>query len=764
MNPDRFLRALPVALASAFVVLPGVASAVQPFAISRIDVEGLTRTDPATVLAALPFKVGQTYTDDGGTAALRALFATGLFNDVRLDVRGSALVVVVAERPFVSSIDIEGMKEFPKDTVLPALKSVGLAVGQPVSQAVLDRVEQELRQQYLSRSLYGAQVTASLLPAGPDRVRVAIKVSEGGPARITRLHIAGNKAFSESTLLSEMSLGATGVFSWISKNDRYSREKLDADLDKLRQFYLRRGYLDFDVLSPDVSISPDRQNIDINITVSEGRPYTVSGVALSGDFLGRDAEFASLITVQPGKTYDADQVKASQEAIAKRYSGYGYAFADVSITPQLDRANGLVQLTVRADPRQRVYVRRINVSGNAQTRDSVIRREMRQLEAGWYDAEKIRLSRDRIDRLGFFSDVAINTKPVPGYPDQVDLDVAVTERSTGNVNLGAGYSQTEKFSIQGSLTLDNLFGTGNLFSTELNTSKYSRSLGFRLVQPYFTQSGISRSLDVGYRTSRPFNSTATSFELATLNAAVRFGIPVSETDRVFLGIGAEQNIIGTSDTLPLAYQQYALQYGRRSTAIPLTLGWERDQRNSALAPTSGSYQRLNLELSPFSASRYARLNAQAQQYAELPAGMSLGLNAELGYGKGLGGSPYPFFKNFFGGGLGSVRAFDQGSLGRVDPTGVYLGGTRSANVNAELYVPVPGTGRDRTLRFFGFMDAGNVWGADEPITTATVRASAGVGLSWLSPVGPLSLSYGRPLRSLQGDRIQKFQFQIGTAF
>ncbi len=417
-----------------------------------------------------------------------------------------------------------------------------------------------------------------------------------------------------------------------------------------------------------------------------------------------------------------------------------------------------------ADPQRRVYVRRIDVAGNTRTRDEVVRREFRQLEGAWYDGGLIKLSKERVDRLGFFKDVDVETNEVAGSPDQVDLVVNVTEKPTGNLLVGAGYSNAERFTFTASIKQENVFGSGNYLGIELNTSKYQRTVVVSTVDPYWTVDGISRAVDIYYRTSRPFNSLGESYDLKTPGAAIRFGVPFSEYDTVFMGIGFERTEIGTSVGIPLSYLNYRVLYGANTNSFPLTVGWARDSRDSVITPTAGRYQRVNFEYTLAGDVPYLRTNAQYQQYWGLPWRMSVGLNAEVGLGRGLRGKPFPVFKNFYGGGLGTVRAFEQGSLGVVDPTGAYIGGAKRVNINTELYFPVPGTGSDKSLRIFAFADAGNVWREDEKMTADSLRSSAGFGLSWISPVGPLKLSWGKPLKVQRNDRIQRFQFQIGTAF
>jgi outer membrane protein insertion porin family len=763
MDPHFLARALrPLAACVALAALP--AYAVEPFTIKDIRVEGLQRSDPGTVFAALPFRVGETYNDDKGAAALRALFATGLFKDVRLEVDADVVVVVIEERPIIAAVNFVGAKEFDKETLTKALKDAGIGEALPYDKALIDRAEQEIKRQYLSRSLYGAEVVTTVTPIERNRVTVTFTMVEGEVAKIGEIRIVGAKVFSESTLRGLFEQGTTGWLSWYSKNDRYSRTKLNADLETLRAYYTNRGYLEFAITDTQVTISPDKEDITITVTINEGQPYTVTAVRLEGEYLGKEDEFKQLVQVKPGAAYRSSDVADTARLFGERFGLYGYAFARVESRPEIDRANGQVVVVMTSDPLQRVYVRRVNVSGNTRTRDEVIRREFRQFESAWYDGARIKLSRDRVDRLGFFKEVAIETDEVPGAADQVDVTIKVEEKPTGNLLLGAGYSSAEKLSFTGSIKQENVFGSGNYLGLELNTSRYNRSLVFSTIDPYFTIDGISRAFDLFYRTSRPLNSQGDEYSLATAGTAIRFGVPFSEFDTVFFGIGAERTSIKGSSALPNTFFLFRESFGPNAVSIPLTIGWARDSRDSLLVPTRGRYLRANFEVSPAGDAKYLRTNLQAQQYFPIGTRFTLGLNAEIGWGKGFGGSPYPIFKNFYGGGLGSVRVFEQASLGPVDVTGTYVGGNRKINLNAEFYFPVPGLGQDKTLRVFSFVDAGNVWGSAEKIDAASLRASAGLGLSWISPVGPLKLSWGVPIKKKPEDKIQRFQFQIGTAF
>ena len=749
---------------AAMIFAANAAWALEPFRVQDIRVEGLQRVEPGTIFASLPLRVGDEYNDEKGAAAIRALFALGLFKDVRLEASGNVLVVVVEERPTIADVEFAGTKEFDKDTLKKAMRDVGLTEGRPFDKALADRAEQELKRQYINRSLYGAEVVTTVTPIERNRVNLTFTVTEGGPAKIKEINIVGNQAFSDSTLKGLFDQDTGGWLSWYTKSDRYSRAKLNADLETLRSYYLARGYLEFRIDSTQVAISPDKEGISITVNITEGQKYVVSGVKLEGNYLDRDDEFKSLITIRPGEPYNADRVAETTKAFTDHFGNFGFAFARVEAVPEIDRENARVALVLRAEPSRRAYVRRINVSGNNRTRDEVIRREFRQFEASWYDGDKIKLSRDRVDRLGFFTDVNVETQEVPGAPDQVDLVVNVTEKPTGSLQLGAGFSSAEKISLSFGVKQENVFGSGNYLGVDVNTSKYRRTLVFSTTDPYFTKDGISRTFDLYYRTAKPYEDQGGNYQLVTAGTSVRFGVPFSETDTVFFGGGLEQTKIKAGTNIPAAYLAYAEEYGSSSFSVPLTIGWSRDDRDSALAPNSGRYQRLNSEWSVAGDARYVRANYQYQQYVPLNKQFTIAFNGELGVGKGMNGRPFPVFKNFYSGGLGSVRGFDQGTLGPRDVTGASLGGPKKITLNAELIAPFPGAGNDRTLRWYAFVDAGNVYGEQEKWELSDMRASAGLGISWISPLGPLRIAYAQPVRKFAGDRIQKLQFQIGTSF
>ena len=762
-----------IALA-AFALCTGQALAIAPFVVKDIRVEGIQRTEAGTVFSYLPVRVGDTFTDDKASAAIKALYATGFFKDVRIEADGNVLVVLVEERPAIASVDFSGIKEFDKDQLTKALKDIGLGESRTYDKALVDRAEQELKRQYLGRGLYGVLVTTTVTPIERNRVNITFTVDEGDAARIRQINVVGNKAFSDSEVRAQLALTTPGWFTWYTKADQYSKQKLTGDIETLKSFYLNRGYLEFQVESTQVSISPDKKDIYITINISEGEKFTVSSVKLEGETFGREEELKSLVTLKAGDLYAGDKLTASVKKISERMGNFGYAFANVNANPDIDRDKKQVAFTILIDPGKRVYVRRINVAGNTKTRDEVVRREFRQFENAWYDGEKIRLSRDRVDRLGYFKEVTIDTPEVTGTTDQVDINMAVTERPTGNILIGAGFSSSEKLTLQGQIQQANAFGSGTTIGVDVNTSRRNRTIALSESDPYYTDEGVSRSFELFLRTTRPPDLNTGDYRIQQLGGNVKFGVPFSEVDTVFFGAGVERTRVETFTGDPLhndspeLYKNYARNFGDGTTAVtnsfPLTVAWQRDSRDSALSPSMGRYQRANLEVAPLGDLRYYRAIYQHQYFYPLFRTITFATNAEIDYGRGSGGKAYPVFKNFYAGGIGSVRGYDTSSLGPRALNGDPLGGSSRLILNAELQFPFPGTGSDRSLRWFTFVDGGNVYADRAHISLSELRYSAGIGLSWVSPVGPLRLSYGKPLNAKPEDRKQSFQFQLGQGF
>ncbi|MBK7564465.1 MAG: outer membrane protein assembly factor BamA [Propionivibrio sp.] len=775
------------------------ASAFEPFIVKDIRLDGIQRTEAGTVFNYLPIKVGDTMTNDTAAQAIKALFATGFFKDVRIEIDGNVVIVALEERPAIAQIDFVGLKEFDKEQMTKGLKEAGFAVSRSFDRSMLERAEQELKRQYLTRGKYGVVITTTVTPLERNRVSINFNIEEGDSAKIKQINIVGADSFNEKDLLALFQLQTPNWISWYTKNDQYSKQKLAADLETLRSYYLNRGYLEFNIESTQVSISPDKKDIFITISVAEGGRYIVSSMKLAGDLILPEDEFRKAMKIKPGDVFSREMLNESTKAISDKLSAMGYAFANVNAAPEVDKEKRQVAFTVFVDPGKRVYVRRINISGNTKTRDEVIRQEVRQMEGAWYDDGRVKLSRERIDKTNYFGEVNIETPPVPGTTDQVDVDIHVTEKSTGSVSLGAGYSQSEKFVLSGSVSQANIFGSGKFLSLQLNTGAINRTLGINYTNPYFTVDGVSQGFDAYYRKSNP---TSLDYQYKTVSAGggIRFGFPITEKQSLNFGLAVDQTKVEIDPTDPDTPNQY-LRFNNEfcgsgssdiplirskiptsctNVTLPVTVGWVNDTKDSALNPTRGALQRANLEVAlPGGDLKFYRISYQHQRFFPVTQNMVLMLNGELGYAKGMSGQEVPFYKNFYAGGAGSVRGYDTASLGpyEISPTTgdpVRLGGTRRVVVNAELSMPLYGFGLDKSVRWGPFFDAGQVYGDNNTQSgicglggicdQGSIRMSLGVAATWISPFGPLKFSIAQPLNDEKNDKLQVFQFQVGQTF
>jgi len=762
-----------VGLIAAFLAAPP-AMAFEPFVVKDIRVEGIQRTEAGTIFNYLPVQVGDTFTEEQAAEAIRGLFATGFFSDVRIEAENDVLVVFVNERPAIADITFTGVKSFDKNALKKGLREVGLAEARSFDRSLLERAEQELKRQYLGRGKYAATVTTTVTPLERNRVALNFNVDEGDVAKIRQINIVGNTTFKEKTLLDQLQLSTPNWLSWYTKSDQYSRQKLSADLESLRSYYLDRGYLDFNIDSTQVSITPDKRDIYITVNITEGEKYTVSAVKVAGDLIVPEEEINGLVTVRPGEIFSREKMTESTKAIMDRLGNEGYAFANVNAAPEVDQEKREVAFTIFVDPGRRVYVRRINIGGNTRSRDEVIRREMRQMEGSWYDSNLIARSRDRIDRLGYFEEVTVETPPVPGATDQVDANFTVKERPTGNLMLGAGFSNADKVILAGSISQDNLFGSGKSMSIGMNTSKSGRTISLEFTDPYYTVDGLSLGYEIYHRTYDPSDSSSSiaRFKTVSTGAGLRIGYPIAEDDRINFGLGFDRTETTTYWDSPSAYKRFCRDFGCGEdgtgtvslNSLMATAGWSRDSRDSFLYPRSGSYQRVFAEVAvPPAKLRYVKLNYQYQHWFPIRRSEALMLNADIGWAHGYGDKQLPFYKNFYIGGMGTVRGFDDYSIGPKEDDDA-LGGTRKFVANAEYYFPMPGTGSDRSLRLSLFADTGYVWGKDDKVRATDLRASVGIALSWSSPVGPLKISFGQPIKKKSDDDVQQFQFQLGSVF
>ena len=758
-NTPKLLSALLATLFSA------AAFAIQPFVIKDIRVEGAQRTEAGTVFSYLPVKVGESMDDDKAAAAIKALYATGFYSDVRLEVENDVLIVFLVERPAISQIDINGAKEFTKDNLKDGLKTAGISEAKIFDRALLDRAEKEIKRQYTSRGFYAAKVTTTVTPLERNRISLTFTIDEGEVSKIVDINIIGAAAFSESTLLKEFELTTGGWFSWFTKDDQYSKQKLSGDLEKLKSYYLNRGYLEFNIESTQVSITPDKDKIYITVNISEGPVYKITDIKFQGDLKIGEGEMRSLLLFKSGETFSRQKIVDSVKRISDRLGNDGYSFANINPVPDPDRINKTASFTMFVDPGRRVHIRRINVQGNSRTRDEVVRREMRQLESAWYSNEKIARSKERLERTSFFEDINIETPSVPGSNDQVDLNVTVKERNTGSLQFGVGYSSSEKLTISASVSQANIFGSGNQLSFRINNSTISKAYEVSYLNPYWTVDGISRGFDVYQRDLNTATLTTGSYNSTSSGVGVRFGVPVTEYDGINFGLGFERTKLGLDGFSPVRYIDYVNTFGTKSDTLRGSLGFSRDTRDSIYFPRNGYLIEAGGEVGlPGGDVKFYRFQSKAQYLRPIWGPIVLNVNAEFGYANGYGGKPLPFFKNFYAGGVDSVRGFEQSSLGPKDINGDYVGGNRRIVGNLELLFPMPGVKGDKSVRLSTFVDFGNVFAANEKIRLGDFRSSFGVAVSWFSPVGPLKFSLAKPIKQKADDKVERFQFLLGRVF
>lgn len=768
MFKPRIIPALVLALFHQYAL------ALDPFVIKDIRVEGLQRTEPGTIFNYLPVEVGDTMDDAKATRAIKSLYGTGFFKDVRIEADGDVLLVTVQERSAIATIAFSGNRSFPSDKMLEGLKQIGISEGLIFDKSELDRAEQEIKRQYLSTGKYGATVKTVVSPLERNRVAVRFEIEEGKVAKIRDINIVGNEDFTMDELRAEFLLTTPNWMSWWNKDDQYSKQKLTADLETLKSFYLNQGYLEFAVDSTQVAISPDKQDIFITVNVTEGEKYTISDVKLAGDLKLPETELQELVKFKKGDTFNRQMITETSQAISDKLSNEGYAFANVNAVPDINKEELTAAFTFFVDPGRRVYVRRINLTGNTRTKDSALRREMRQLESSWYAGDKIKRSKERLDRTQFFDSVDIETPAVPGNTDQVDLNINVAEKSTGSVQFGAGLSSNEGVVLGFNVSQQNFLGTGNRVNAQINTSNLNTIYSLSYTDPYFTPDGISRGFDV-YRRDVDTDTNTTSnigtYQSSSYGLGVRFGLPLTERSSFNIGLTGDITSIDLQADSPKQYIDFCGNTsGCDANSIQVRAGWTYDSRDNLLFPNRGVLQRLSAEVSvPGLDLEYYKLEYQHAWYKDVFKNVTFMLNGELGYADSYGSRKFPFFKNFFVGGVNSVRGFENGTLGPIDidpATGndFSVGGTTKVVGNAEVFVPVPLIKDSSQFRLSAFFDAGRAFGDSESISIGDLRYSTGVGVSWFSPFGPLKIVFAKPLNDKQGDNTQTLQFQFGQQF
>lgn len=765
----RFRRAL-----LAFLFLAAGVQAAD-FDVADIRVEGLQRIAAGTIFNYLPVQVGDRVSEGITSNIIRTLYATGFFSDVRVEREDDVLIVVVRERPAIAQIDITGNKSLKTEQLKEGLADIGMAEGRVFNPAMLDRIEQELRRQYFGAGKYGVDIESTVSPLERNRVAVRIAISEGRTARIKQINIIGNETFAEKTLLKQFDLGTTKWYSFYTKNDQYSKQKLGGDLEALRSFYLDRGYVNFEITSTQVSISPDKDGMYVTVAIDEGDVYQVKDIKLAGQPSVPVEQLFPLIHLRRGEDFSRSKATESAERISELLGSEGYAFANVNAVPEIDEEAKKVIITFFIDPGKRVYVRRVNMEGNTRTRDVVLRREMRQLERAWFSTALVKRSRERLQRLGYFENVTIETPAVPGLADQVDVDVTVKEKPSGNLLAGVGFSQSQGLLLNASVTQNNFLGTGKRVSLALNTSRSAQLYRLAYTNPYYTIDGISRGFDLTYRATNFDDLTGADYSTDIGLAEVNFGLPISDTSRAGLGFRYQYTHFFPGSVSPLA-QSFVDDNGDKFNDFFLTASYTKDSRDSAIFPNRGTLQRVFGEVAiPGSDLQYYRVNVQGRQYIPLTQRFTFAVRGDIGYGAAYGDTPQlPFFENFYAGGPRSVRGFDAYTLGprEVDGDQDPVGGNLKLTGGLEIYAPPPIGGRfENTVRLGAFLDVGNVWWTEaEPLVSPTgfdlgeLRYSTGLSFAWLSPVGALSLSLAYPINAQDEDEEQIFQFSFGQTF
>jgi outer membrane protein insertion porin family len=754
-------------------LLSPLSFAYSPFVVKDIRVEGIQRTEAGTVFNYLPIHIGDSINEDQVASAVKALYATGFYRDVHIDVDKDVLVVIVDERPAIAQIDFSGNKAFDSKDLLKGLKEVGIAESRTFDRSQLEKAEQEIKRLYLTRSYYGVSVKTTVSPLERNRVAINFEVTEGQVATIKSIRILGAHVFKESRLIDRMVLEESGgMFAWF-RHDKYSKQELQADVEDLRSWYMDRGYINFSVDSTQVSITPDKKDVYISVGITEGNLYKISSVKLAGELLLPEAELRKLVTIKNGDIYSRAEVNKVTRAISDRLGNDGYAFANVNAVPEINEETREVSLTLFVDPGRRAYVNKINIVGNSKTRDEVVRREMLQMESAWFDRQKVDKSKVRVDRTGYFEDVSIDTVPVTGVADQVDLNVNLKERSTGALTIGVGYSASDHLALMGSISQSNLFGTGNSLSLSANTGNTNRSVNLSYTNPYWTEDGVSRTFSLyDKKVDTTSYTSVAQYKTGSIGGGVNFGIPIGLDDKIYFGGNVDYTRITLNEYSPVLYQNFVDRFGSHNITLTTTVGWSRDSRDSTVYPTTGVYQHASAEIAvPPGDLKFARASYQAQRYFALSPTYTLMLNSDFGAATGYGGQPVPFYKDFYAGGIGSVRGFKDNTIGPKVVSNVgtdyeqtdAVGGTRRILGSAEIFFPFPGMKeKDRSLRLSVFADAGTVWGVGNGFALGDFRASTGMAMSWISPIGPLKFSFGIPIKKKSGDETQSFQFLIGT--
>ena len=751
--------------AAGLAMLVFSATAAADFVVEDIRVDGAQNIEVGTIFNYLPIKVGDVADEALINQSIKALFATGFFQDVEIRRQEGILIVAVSERPAISDVDFSGNKDIDDEAIEKALTQVGVTQGRIFREPLLEQLVQAIEEQYFAKGRYSATVDAVVTPVDLNRVSVSLTIDEGRVARIREINIVGNEVFSDKELLSEISLGEERWHSFISQIGQYSKEELLADSETLRSFYLDRGYMNFELLSSDVTISQNKQDIFITFALREGELFSVGKIEVEGGGGFSAEELLGLIDMPSGQPFSQTDLVASRSAIESKLADHGYAFANVNAITDIDEADHRVDFVFAVDPGPLVYVRKINISGNQATLDEVIRREMRQLESSVFSAEKLRRSRERIARLGFFDDVNIDLTSVPGSIDQVDLSVSVKERATGNFMFGAGYEDSDGLFVLAEVHRGNLFGTGRELNVKAELSKVDQTFDIEYRNPYHTAEGVSRALFVNREKIDTDSVTTADYTSETTGGGIRYSIPMSEYNALSLSAAIEDISLASTSSTPPEYQSFIDRHPDNLN-LNLSTGFSKDTRDSIFFPRRGFYRRISAEIGfPGSDLEYYKLSLRGSWYRQLVGRLILNLRGDVGYGDGYGDlEELPFFKNYYAGGASSVRGFEARSLGPVSngADAAPLGGGIRTVAGVEMYFPVFGLQEDNDKRLSLFADAGQVFASSSDFDVGDIRLSVGAGFHWFSPVGPISLTMAQPLNDEPGDDVKRLQFTLGS--
>jgi outer membrane protein insertion porin family len=763
MRPTRHAR---VCLLVIVISIASVSKAAESFVVRDIRLEGLQRISAGTVFNYFPIKIGDRIDASRTGEAIRALYQTGFFQDVRIEREGDTLVVFLRERPSIADIEFVGNKDVSTEDLLESLEQVGVAQGRVFNRSVFDRVEQELRRTYFAAGKYGVKITSTVTPLERNRVGISFEISEGTVATIKQINIVGNGEFDDDDLVDLFDLSTTGLWSWLSKNDQYSKAKLSADLETLRSHYLDRGYINFNIDSTQVSITPDKKDVYITINITEGDQFTVNEIRMAGEILIPEDQIIELVTIKQGDVFSRRLVTETSTSLSDWLGNEGYAFANINAVPEIDDEKKQVDLTFFLDPGKRVYVRRINFTGNTKTQDKVLRREMRQLEGAWISTGSVERSKVRLERLGYFEEVNVETPAVPGTTDQVDVEFSVTEKSSGNLALGLGFSQVQGVILDVSLSQENFLGSGNRATMGFNNSKVNRTIKGGWTNPYFTNDGVSLSVDGWLRAIDAFEANLADYSLDELGGNVTFGLPVSEYNTLNLGVTPQRTKFTPGATASQEVLDFAELVDGEYFTLTVIGGWRNDDRDRRLLPTSGSLTNVAFDVAvPVGDLTFYKASLRHQRLFPVTKKLTLLFDGEIGWGDGYGDTlELPLTKNFFAGGIRSVRGYEANTLGPRDSNGEPLGGDKKLVGTLELIVPLPFLRDSKAFRITTFVDAGNVFGPGEDVIIEDLRAAAGLSAIWLSPFGPLTVSFAWPFNDQPIDSLQPFQFTFGTSF